>query len=104
MNEAAEDDRYNVQNAEQSMRVLEGNPWVQNKVLGVRRLEAGGLVHVRGRLRKWLIRASGPAQPIASGTSVKESRSGGRTWGEQARLEGGGRNAIGDVIPAEKGL
>ena len=52
MNEAAEDDRYNVQNAEQPMRVLEGNFLVQNDVVGVRRLEAGGLVHVRGRLRK----------------------------------------------------
>ena len=52
MNEAAEDDRYNVQNAEQLMCVLEGDPLVQNKVVGVSRLEAVGLVHIRGRLRK----------------------------------------------------
>ena len=47
---------------------------------------------------------TGPAQPNAFEMSVKLRRSGGRTWGDQARLEGGGRNAISDVTPIEKGL
>ena len=36
----------------------------------------------------WSMRASGSAQPIAFEMSVNERRSGGRTWGEQARLKG----------------
>ena len=51
MDEAAEDDRYDVQNVEQSMRVLEGDPVARNEVVEVRRPEAAGLVHIRGRLQ-----------------------------------------------------
>jgi hypothetical protein len=43
-----------------------------------------------------------PVQPIAFEMSVKERRSGGRTWGEQAGAGGGGWNAIDDVTPAER--
>ena len=52
MNEAAEDDRYNAQNVEQPMRVLEGDLVALNKVVEARRLEAVSLVHIRGRLHK----------------------------------------------------
>ena len=52
MDETAEDDRYDVQNVEQPMRVLEGDPVARNKVVEVRRLEAVGLVPIRGRLHE----------------------------------------------------
>ena len=43
---------YSVQNVEQPVRVLEGDLVARNKVVELRRLEAVGLVHIRGRLHK----------------------------------------------------
>ena len=63
MDEAAEDDRYGVQNVEQPVCVLECNLVARNRLVVVRRLEAVGLVHIRERQicdsTNWSIRASG---------------------------------------------
>ena len=52
MDEAAEADRYCLQNVEQPVRVLEDDLVTLSRVVEVRRHEAVGLVPIRGRLHE----------------------------------------------------